>query len=72
MPVSIINVVFAPWIWFIVWYPASHLAAIVREREFELAEINTRLTEAHEEKAKQMLRMTHELKAPFAALDANS
>lgn len=55
-----------------VWYLASRLAGTLREREDELAAINRRLVAATEERARHMLRTTHQLKAPFAAIHANS
>jgi signal transduction histidine kinase len=55
-----------------VWYLASRLAFALRQREEELAEINQRLVAATEERAKHMLRTTHQLKAPFAAIHANA
>ncbi len=55
-----------------VWYLASRLAAALREREAELAAINRRLLAATEERARHMLRTTHQLKAPFAAIHANT
>ncbi len=76
------SIVFTPWITFfhvtstiiilfIVWYLGSHLSEMVRQKEYELIITNYRLKEAQEEKAKHLLRLTHELKAPFAAIDAN-
>jgi two-component system, OmpR family, phosphate regulon sensor histidine kinase PhoR len=58
-------------IWMVVWYLASNLGGIIRQRDLELAETNRRLVEAREQKAALMLRTTHELKAPFAAIHAN-
>jgi signal transduction histidine kinase len=59
-------------IFFMVWYLASHLSGMVRGRDLELAEANRRLTIAQMEKMRHMLRTTHELKAPFAAIAANA
>jgi len=59
-------------IYFIVWFLASHLSELVRNQERELAEANRRLTLAQREKTRHMLRTTHELKAPFAAIAANA
>ena len=59
-------------IYFVVWFLASHLSGLVREQEVELAEANRRLTIAQQEKTRHMLRTTHELKAPFAAIAANA
>ena len=59
-------------IYFVVWFLASHLSELVRGQELELAEANRRLTVAQREKTRHMLRTTHELKAPFAAIAANA
>lgn len=59
-------------VWLVVWYLASHLSAMVRDRDNELAETNRRLVWVQEERTKHMLRTTHELKAPFAAIHANT
>jgi two-component system phosphate regulon sensor histidine kinase PhoR len=59
-------------IYFVVWFLASHLSELVRNQERELAEANRRLTLAQREKTRHMLRTTHELKAPFAAIAANA
>jgi two-component system phosphate regulon sensor histidine kinase PhoR len=69
-PVPIVLSVVAVWI--IVWYLASHLSGLLRERECDLALKNERLTTEQLEKTKHMLRTTHELKAPFAAVHANA
>ncbi len=58
-------------IWYVVWYLVSYIANLVRVRDYELCTTNRRLKEAQEEKTKHLLRLTHELKAPFAAIDAN-
>jgi signal transduction histidine kinase len=59
-------------IYFVVWLLASRLSRLVRGQEVELAEANRRLTIAQQEKTRHMLRTTHELKAPFAAIAANA
>jgi len=59
-------------IFFVVWFLASHLSELVRGQGLELAEANRRLTVAQREKTQHMLRTTHELKAPFAAIAANA
>jgi len=58
-------------IWFVVWYLVSYISSLVRERDYELCTTNQRLKETQEEKTQHLLRLTHELKAPFAAIDAN-
>jgi signal transduction histidine kinase len=67
-----INIASVPAVWCVVWYLTSHLSAMLRERERDLAETNRRLVSAQEERARHMLRTTHELKAPFAAIHANT
>ena len=67
-----LNVVSSVFIWLVVWYLASRLSGLVRARDFELAATNRRLVAAQEERTQHMLRTTHELKAPFAAIDANT
>jgi len=68
---TLLNVTWAAVTWVVVWYVTSHLSAMVRQRDADLARTNRRLTEAQKEKMQHMLRTTHELKAPFAAIDAN-
>jgi len=59
-------------VWLVVWYLASRLSSMVRERDIELAETNRRLAAAQEERTRHMLTTTHELKSPFAAIHANA
>jgi signal transduction histidine kinase len=55
-----------------VWYLASRLSNALRQRDEELAAINRRLIAATDERAGHMLSTTHQLKAPFAAIHANT
>jgi len=55
----------------VVWFLAAHLSGMVRQRDYELGETNRRLVEEQRKKAQHVLRTTHELKAPFAAIHAN-
>ncbi len=55
-----------------VWYLASRLAGALRQRDVELEASNRRLRAATEERTQYMLRTTHQLKAPFAAIHANA
>lgn len=55
----------------VIWTLASRLSERVRERDNALSALNRSLIAAQEAKAKHMLRTTHELKAPFAAIQAN-
>jgi len=70
--IPIWNLALALFIWLAVWYLTSHLAAMVRARDEELGETNRRLEAALEERSRHMLRTTHELKAPFAAIHATT
>jgi signal transduction histidine kinase len=67
---AIINMVSAMAIWLGTWYVASYMSALVRGRDAVLAETNRRLVAAREERTRHLLRTTHELKAPFAAIHA--
>lgn len=58
--------------WLIIWYLVSRLAGELRQRECELAETNRRLEASSAERARHMLQTTHQLKAPFAAIHANT
>ena len=58
--------------WLVVWFLSSFLSAMVRQRDRQLAETNRRLVETQRERSRHMLRTTHELKAPFAAIHANT
>ena len=69
---SVIAVVSAIGIWGVVWYLAGRLAGMVRERDHNLALTNRRLIAAQQERARHILYTTHELKAPFAAIQANA
>ena len=69
VPLTVVSIVA---IWFVVWYLASHLAAMVHARDEQLTEANRCLELAQQEKVRHMVRTTHELKAPFAAIHANA
>jgi len=55
----------------VVWFLTAHLSGMVRQRDYELGETNRRLVEEQRKRAQHVLRTTHELKAPFAAIHAN-
>jgi len=59
-------------IWAVIWYLVSRLAEVVRRRDRELAITNRRLEASGEERARHMLQTTHQLKAPFAAIHAQT
>jgi signal transduction histidine kinase len=59
-------------IWAVIWYLVSRLAEVVRRRDRELAVTNQRLEASGEERARHMLQTTHQLKAPFAAIHAQT
>ena len=55
-----------------IWFLASRLAGALRQRDAALAASNRRLLAATDERARHMLQTTHQLKAPFAAIHANT
>jgi signal transduction histidine kinase len=55
-----------------IWFLASRLTGALRQRDAELAATNRRLLAATDERARHMLQTTHQLKAPFAAIHANT
>ncbi len=59
-------------IWFIIWFLTTQITRTIRKRDRMLNEVNQSLITLQEEKNKHMLRTTHELKAPFAAIQANA
>ena len=59
-------------VWLTVWYLASRVVLSTRRRDIALAETNRRLVQAGRDRATYMLRTTHEIKAPFAAIHANA
>lgn len=67
-----LNVISTGMILCVVWYLASYLSQMVRQREEDLEKTNELLVKAQEERMRFMLHTTHELKAPFAAIQANS
>ena len=58
-------------VWAVVWYLVSSISDAVRQRDHELDAANTRLMRADEEINLQMLRVTHDLKAPFSGIESN-
>jgi two-component system phosphate regulon sensor histidine kinase PhoR len=59
-------------IWIIVWYLASKLSVMVRQRDYELAQANKKLAQAVKDRMNHMKVTTHELKSPFAAISSNA
>lgn len=57
--------------WLVVWYLVSTISGAVRQRDRELDAANTRLLLADAEKNLQILRVTHDLKAPFSGIESN-
>lgn len=55
----------------VVWFLGSQLSGLLQQRNRELIIANHRLECLQKEKMRHMLRTTHELKAPFAAIHAN-
>ncbi len=71
-PAVYVGITSAMVIWLVVWYLASKLSGMVRERDIVLAETNYRLVAAQQERSRHMLHTTHELKSPFSAIHANA
>lgn len=70
--VAFFNVASAIAIWLGVWFLTSRLSVMMRDQSNELEEKNRLLVNAQEKTAKSMLHTTHELKAPFAAIQVNT
>ncbi len=66
------QLVFLLSIWITIWYLVSRIASQLRAREYQLAATNARLEASSQERARHMLQTTHQLKAPFAAIHANT
>jgi two-component system phosphate regulon sensor histidine kinase PhoR len=58
-------------VWTLVWYLVSTLSGAVRRRDQRLNSMNDQLIMADKEKNLQVLRTTHDLKAPFTGIDSN-
>jgi signal transduction histidine kinase len=61
----------AVFVWVIVWYLTSSLSETVRRRDRDLAEANRRILQADQDINLRMLRVTHDLKAPFSGIESN-
>ena len=59
-------------IWGVIWYLASRLATALRQRDGELFAAHRQLVASCDERSWHMLQTTHQLKSPFAAIDANA
>lgn len=59
-------------VWTVIWYLASRLAGALRSRDRALHVSNRRLHASIEERSNHMLQTTHQLKAPFAAIHAQT
>jgi len=70
--IILINVITSIFIWVIVWFLISQISGMLRDREKKVRETNIRLEKSQEERMDHMMRTTHELKAPFAAIHANT
>ena len=69
---QLLSVLSASGVWLVVWHLTSELAAAVRQRGDELAQANAMLERVQAEKRAHMIRITHELKSPLAAIHANT
>jgi signal transduction histidine kinase len=63
----------ATWIFvcLVVWYLVATLSGGVRRRDRQLELMNSQLLDVHAEMNRQMLVITHDLKAPFSGIESN-
>jgi len=61
----------AVFVWGILWYFISTLSKAVRTRDRKLSIANEQLTQADQERTRQVLVTTHELKSPFSGIETN-
>lgn len=59
-------------LWAVIWYLVSWLASKLQLHERQLALTNLQLKASGEERSAHMLQTTHQLKAPFAAIHAQT
>jgi len=69
---SLVHALSAIVFWLAVWYLVAFIAQQLRRRDRQLAEANHQLTLAEEENNRQVLRTTHDLKAPFSGIESNT
>ncbi len=62
---------FAALVWLVVWHFSSTLSESVQRRGQELRKANENLIRADREKNREVLRTTHDLKAPFSGIHSN-
>ncbi len=68
---AVIFAVSAVFVWGILWYFISTLSKAVRTRDQKLSIANEQLVQADQEKTRQVLVTTHELKSPFSGIESN-
>lgn len=59
-------------VWAVIWYLVSWLARKLQQHEYQLEATNLQLEASCEERSAHMLQTTHQLKAPFAAIHAQT
>ncbi len=69
---SLLHALSAIVFWLAVWYLVAFIAQALRKRDRQLAEANHQLMVAEEENNRQVLRTTHDLKAPFSGIESNT
>ncbi len=72
MVASMLHALSAIVFWLAVWYLVAFIAQQLRKRDRQLAEANHQLTLAEEKHNRQVLRITHDLKAPFSGIESNT
>ncbi|MDP6490306.1 MAG: HAMP domain-containing sensor histidine kinase [Kiritimatiellia bacterium] len=69
---SLLHALSAIVFWLAVWYLVAFIAQALRKRDRQLAEANHQLLLAEEANNRQVLRTTHDLKAPFSGIESNT
>jgi signal transduction histidine kinase len=68
---DLLYVASAIFIWLVIWYLVSTVSESLRKRDHQLHEANQQLKKADEEKTRNLLVTTHDLKAPFTGIESN-
>ena len=58
-------------VWLVIWYLVSTLSEAIRKRDRQLDAANERIVSADREQTRQVLRTTHDLKAPFSGMESS-
>jgi len=59
-------------IWIVIWYLISRFSEALRARDQRLEAANRRILQADQERNRQVLRTTHDLKVPFSGIETST